>query len=1159
MNQIYQILLLTDDERDAEQIRGQLSSVGVEHEITTIQTRKEVEALLSKNTPHLIISNYQLADFSGPEILTLTRNHAPDLPFIFIGEHIGEEKVVDLIHQGASDYINKSNFPRLKSVVKRELFKTDQLQKAENQNSTVYKNLLERTKEQACIYNISTLDEQKLTIDELLEKALAVLPEGCAYPEITEASIVFKDQAFSTEHFRETQWMLHSKKSSSLLSGTLTVSVAYTEEMPPRDHGPFLHEEQQLLDLITSLLGLKINYIQSKKDLQEKDQIIAKAYDLASIGHWELDLNNQKLHWSEEIKRLHEVDEDFEPDLDSAINFYKEGDHRKKIQEAVQKAIHEAIPFDVELKIITAKNNERWIRAVGEAEFENGHCQRIYGSTQNITSRKQAEEKFKNTEQKLRDIVENSTNMFYRHNANHVLTYLSPQSKQFLGYSPEEAKRQWTEFVTDHPINKEGIKHTQKAIDTGQAQPPFELQLQRKDGKKIWVLVNEAPIVENGETVTMVGSLTDITEQKRYEDKLEQLSLVASKTTDMIVMTDAEERITWVNDAFEEETGYSLDEVTGKNPGRLLQGPETDSQTVRHISEKLEKLETVQEVILNYAKDGRKYWLDMTIDPILDKEGRCTGYIAIEKDVTTEIERSKKLQESVERYDIVSKATSDTIWDLDLRTDTIRYNQNIYTMFGYQKDEVEEVSQWWRNKIHPSYQQYVKDKLDEALSSDKDRIQFEYRFKCADGSYKYIYDRAFVVRNKDNDPIRIIGAMQDITTFKEREQRSRTFQEVVSRLATDRSLLQKDILDALGEVLQISAQTLDVERVNLWLLEDHKLRCVCSFDNGQLNTMRGNIITQQDSPTYFNFIKEQRIIAAKDPYNHEAFSELANSYLTPNNIKSILDASVISYGSTQVVVCHESVTRKRSWESDQISFAGAVTDQIAQLLAYQEKKKRDREIRESLKEKETLLAEVHHRVKNNLAVVSGMMQLQAFEEEDEDLRAKLFDSVARIQTMASIHELLYKSNSFSNLRLDENIKKLISNITDTFHSADNIDISYELEPVNLNVNQAIPCSLIINEVVTNALKHAFEDAGTICLVLFEEQNQIHLTITDNGRGLPDDYKNLIHKGSLGFKLIDTLSKQLDTSCTFNSDKNGTEFSLIFDRAKIKGIGSAHLD
>ncbi|MGM0546672.1 MAG: PAS domain S-box protein [Bacteroidota bacterium] len=1161
MSDSYQILLIEDNESDVELIQKELSSTDLIFELNVIRSKQQLIKSIPYTSPHLVISDYKLPSLNGTEALNIVRRDHPNIPFILISGFVGEEKAVEAMRQGASDYIFKENLSRLVPAIKRELSNYEIPKKGEHQKEQVYANLQERVKEQECIYQISSLSEQELSTAELLEQALQYLPGGWTYPEITEASISFSGETFKTDNYSKTPWILESQKTSKLTSDTLTIRVVYLEEKPDKDEGPFLFEERQLLDLVAELLVLKIDQIHSERALRKKDKIISKAYDLAQIGHWELDIHDKSLSWSQEIKRLHEVSHDYEPDLDSAISFYKEGKHRQKIQRAVQKAIDEGTPFDVELKIVTAKNNERWIRAVGEAEFEDGQCVRIYGSTQNINTRKRSEEKLKETEQRLREILENSTNMFYRHNTNHVLTYLSPQCEDFLGYAAEEAKRRWTEFATDHPTNKQGFTFTKNAIETGESQPPFELQLKKKNGEIIWVLVNEAPITEHGETVAIVGSLTDITDQKNYEDKLEQLSLVASKTTDIIIITDKDENITWVNNAFENETGYALEEILGKKPS-FLQGPETNPQTIKRISQKLDKLETVQEVILNYAKNGQKYWLDMTIDPILDEKGKCTGFIAIEKDVTAEIERSRKLQESVERYEIVSKATSDTIWDHDLRTNTIQYNQNIYSMFGYQKHEVDEVSEWWTNKIHPSDQKNVQQKFEHILSSQyQDRLQLEYRFKTADDSYKYIFDRAFIVRDNDSNPIRIIGAMQDITNFKERQQRSRKFQEVISNLATNRSLQKMEILDGVNHILEASAKALNVERVNLWLLEGNKLRCVCSYENGQYNAMRGEILTQKQSPTYFRYINEKRIIAAENPAEHEAFTELTDSYLKSNNIQSILDTSVLSYGSTQAVVCHESISNKRDWESDEISFAGSITDQIAQLMASQEKKKRDQEIRESLKEKETLLAEVHHRVKNNLAVVSGMMQLQAYDESNKALKDKLFDSVTRIQTMAAIHELLYQSNSFSNLRLDENIERLIDNIFETFQSKASVSLDLTLEPLPLNVNQAIPCSLIVNEVTTNALKHAFDEEkqGKLTVFLSEKENQINLKISDNGRGLPSDFDKLVEQGSLGFKLIDTLSSQLEGSYEFKSDGTGTQFSLTFNRAEIKGIGSAHLD
>jgi PAS domain S-box-containing protein len=221
-----------------------------------------------------------------------------------------------------------------------------------------------------------------------------------------------------------------------------------------------------------------------------------QAYQLANIGHWELDIENGELYWSDEIKKLHEVEPDYVPDLERALEFYVEGEYRDKARSAVIQAIEEGDPFAFESKILTNKGNERWVKAIGEPKMKNGKCIRLFGSTQDITDLKKTGKKARKTQQKLREIIEHSTVMFYRHDTDHQLTYLSPQSEYFLGCTPEEGKQKWTSFVTDHPINKEGLKKTEKAIKTGQSQPPYEMQLKRTDGRTIWVKVNESPITE---------------------------------------------------------------------------------------------------------------------------------------------------------------------------------------------------------------------------------------------------------------------------------------------------------------------------------------------------------------------------------------------------------------------------------------------------------------------------------------------------------------------------------------------------------------------------------------------------------------------------------------------------------------------------------------
>lgn len=134
-----------------------------------------------------------------------------------------------------------------------------------------------------------------------------------------------------------------------------------------------------------------------------------------------------------------------------------------------------------------------------------------------ITERKKAEKSLRENEHKLRNIFENSTSLFYSHTPTHIITDISPQVYNILGYTQEDAMISWTNLISDNPLNNIGIESTQKAIDTGERQPLYELELVKKDGTKIWVEVREFPLVENGKTTAIVGSLVEITERKKAE------------------------------------------------------------------------------------------------------------------------------------------------------------------------------------------------------------------------------------------------------------------------------------------------------------------------------------------------------------------------------------------------------------------------------------------------------------------------------------------------------------------------------------------------------------------------------------------------------------------------------------------------------------------
>ena len=210
-------------------------------------------------------------------------------------------------------------------------------------------------------------------------------------------------------------------------------------------------------------------------------------------------------------------------------------------------------------------------------------------------------------------------------------------------------------------------------------------------------------------------------------------------------------------------------------------------------------------------------------------------------------------------------------------------------------------------------------------------------------------------------------------------------------------------------------------------------------------------------------------------------------------------------------------------------------------------KKYENAIRKSLKEKETLLSEVHHRVKNNLAIISGLLEMQVFNTDDEQLLYKLQESQSRIQSIAMVHEKLYSSDSFSEIAIDDYINDLLGIVTDSMADFEkSVTIEKDMDSVTLAVGQAIPCGLLLNELITNSYKHAFEnrDKGTIKICLSKEGKTIVLSVQDNGVGLPDDF-DIQNESSLGMTLVNTLVKQLEGELKVSS-KQGSHFTITFD-------------
>ncbi len=213
-----------------------------------------------------------------------------------------------------------------------------------------------------------------------------------------------------------------------------------------------------------------------------------------------------------------------------------------------------------------------------------------------------------------------------------------------------------------------------------------------------------------------------------------------------------------------------------------------------------------------------------------------------------------------------------------------------------------------------------------------------------------------------------------------------------------------------------------------------------------------------------------------------------------------------------------------------------------------QRKADEEQIERSLKEKTTLLQEIHHRVKNNMQVISSILSLQKLSTEDENARTVLRDSQMRVQAMAFIHESLYNADNLHEVNLQHHLGRLVSNIQSHYSNIDSpINIEIQIEQITIDVKQATPLGMIINELVSNCFKHAFhkDRSREVKIELIRKKgNVINLIVADNGIGVPHDF-SLERSANLGLRLVKILvEEQLDGILTVTGNE-GARFDIQF--------------
>ncbi|WP_158607343.1 PAS domain S-box protein [Rhodohalobacter sp. SW132] len=227
----------------------------------------------------------------------------------------------------------------------------------------------------------------------------------------------------------------------------------------------------------------------------------------------------------------------------------------------------------------------------------------------------------------------------------------------------------------------------------------------------------------------------------------------------------------------------------------------------------------------------------------------------------------------------------------------------------------------------------------------------------------------------------------------------------------------------------------------------------------------------------------------------------------------------------------------------------AIQDNITDRVEMEQK------IRESLKEKNVMLSEIHHRVKNNLAIISSLLELETFESNDEQTLEFIRKSQTRIKSIAIVHEKIYRNSNLSKVNLKDYIKDLFAAIREAWINDDmSVAFRMDVDDVDININQAIPLSLIIHELVTNSIKHAFKTVseGVIFIDVSERNGSVHCVISDNGDAIKeDDEFDIDQNQKLGLSLVQLLTKQLSGSLEYEVD-GGLVFRIEFKKMDKSG-------